>query len=110
MKLVSSLLSLPTAIIALAQSPGTFTAIGNMTAPRYGHTTTLLANGKVLIFGGTVSDWDDSQASAELYDPATRTFTATGMMGGTLLPDGRLLSITGPHSAETYDPLTGPWR
>jgi uncharacterized protein (TIGR03437 family) len=107
--LASSLLYMSAATIALAQSPGTFTATGNMTTPRFGHTTTLLANGKVVIFGGEVSDSDDHPANSELYDPGTRTFTATGMgvVGGTPLPDGRLLIFTGPLSAETYDPLTG---
>ena len=69
-----------------------------------------------------------SVASAELYDPATKTFTRTGEMtmarrghAATLLPRGRVL-ITGvyaggytagiatdptPISAELYDPPTG---
>jgi hypothetical protein len=67
---------------AKAQSPNTFAATGNMSMARAGHTATLLANGKVLIAGGVSSSelYGVVQASAELFDPATGTFTSTGTM------------------------------
>ena len=70
-------------------STGTFTSGPNMTAARERHTATLLPNGKVLIAGGRASggsstDDDDKRYtvlnSAELYDPAANTFTATPVM------------------------------
>lgn len=106
------------------QTAGIFTAVGTMGAARVYHTATLLGNGKVLIAGG----WDGSQslASAELYDPSTRTFAPTGSMitprhshTATLLADGRVLIAGGNgdftsrsngepiYSAELYDPSTG---
>src|SRR5262245_11148010 len=113
---------------AHAQSPETFVPTGNMTTTRSLHTATLLKDGRVLIAGGEANPdrtfapvtW----ASAELYDPATGTFSPTGSMTepreqhtATLLADGRVL-ITGGRrftpspifymaSAELYDPVTG---
>jgi hypothetical protein len=104
---------------------GMFSTAAAMVMPRAGHTATLLANGKVLLVGGSPS-WPPTAAvaaSAELYDPATNTFTATGApalgrRGGhsaTLLSDGKVLvtggddltSIEGRAEAEIYDPNAG---
>src|SRR6266852_1033866 len=107
--------------LAIAQPAGTFTATGNMITPRFGHTATLLPKGKVLIAGGYTFCYFDipclGPKSAELYDPMTGTFAATGSMTtahptrGILLPDGRVLltgrvgaSMPVVVGAELYDP------
>jgi hypothetical protein len=88
-----------------------FTA-NNMINPRFGHTATLLGNGKVLIVGS-------GDASAELYDPATDSFAATGSLNharssptATLLNTGTVLIVGGSTTAndataELYDPASG---
>jgi Kelch motif len=104
---------------------GTFTATGSMITARDGHTATLLLNGKVLIAGGETGGMTSASgsttlttlASAELYDPATGTFAATGDMKlarefhtATLLNNGKVLlagSDNGSASAELYDPTAG---
>jgi len=103
---------------------GMFTPTSSMNAARESHTATLLGNGKVLIAGGNAKAVIPgiSLASAEVYDPATGTFTLTGSMNAarqshsaTLLNNGKVL-ITGGFenspfpslaSAELYDPATG---
>jgi GH25 family lysozyme M1 (1,4-beta-N-acetylmuramidase) len=93
-----------------------------MIAARTEHTATLLPNGKVLVAGGT--DYTNTLASAELYDPITGAWTATGSMNtardfhtATLLPNGKVLvaggyDTNGPSltTAELYDPAIGTWR
>jgi WD40 repeat protein len=101
-----------------------WTATGAMMEARPGHTATLLLNGKVLVAGGYDPSFGDTVAmvaTAELYDPATGSWTATGPMlegryahTATLLADGRVLVAGGFNagllaSAELYDPATGTW-
>jgi hypothetical protein len=125
---------------------GKFSPTGSLIAGRMGHTATLLADGRVLIAGGSTFNYAAMAmtmayhpgtgggstiqktmtgpamlASAELYDPATGKFSATGSMTvgrashtATLLADGRVLMAGGGNegsaagaSAEIYDPKTG---
>jgi len=97
----------------------TFALIRPMTTARVSHTATLLKTNSVLIAGG----WDNtngnatSSASAELFNPATRTFKLTGSMNhprashsAVLLADGLVLIIGGDaagNTAEIYNPSTG---
>jgi large repetitive protein len=94
---------------------GSWTATGDMGTPRSDHTATLLPDGKVLVAGGVDHGGGGCcfLASAELYDPASGSWTATGSMGApnghtaTLLPNGKVL-VPGVPS-ELYDPATGSW-
>jgi len=103
---------------------GTWTATGSMATARAYHTATLLGNGKVLVAGGTnyvVAPNTTYFASAELYDPATGSWTTTGVLTdsrylhtATLLNNGKVLVAGGFNgidlaSAELYDPATGSW-
>jgi len=115
-----------------AQAPvsnTSWTFTGYLNTRREYHTATLLANGKVLVVGGhyyaCIGDSCDTFLNtAELYDPATGTWSYTGSLLGdrsyhaaTLLPSGQVLVVGGINShlgglntAELYDPATGSWR
>jgi len=101
-------------------STNEWSSAGSTLEPRgEGHTATLIDSG-VLITGGTDS------ALAEIYDPSTGRWSPAGTMmkarnwaSATLLDDGRVLvaggedsTVTGSKeldSAEIYDPSTGEW-
>jgi N-acetylneuraminic acid mutarotase len=79
--------------------------VGAMESPRAYHTATLLPDGKVLIAGGySQNQCGSNPIYAEIYDPATDSFTKTSNMNSdrsshqaTLLPD-RTVLITGGYS------------
>jgi hypothetical protein len=96
-----------------AQPAGAFSPTSSMNTGRYGHTATLLQDGRVLITGGYDVAGRKYLKSAEIYDPHTGTFSVTGDMAAprgfhaaTLLPNGRVL-VTSDGTAELYDPVSG---
>ncbi|EPX59692.1 High-affinity leucine-specific transport system, periplasmic binding protein LivK [Cystobacter fuscus DSM 2262] len=107
---------------------GTWSLTGPMISHRRYHSATLLPNGKVLVVGGAGgredSDWAWGISTAEVYDPASGTWSATSSMispryshTATLLPNGKVLIIGGitpaPErsvaTAEVYDPASDTW-
>lgn len=100
----------------------------HMTTTRAFHSATRLMDGRVLIVGGSHDIYSaDALATAEIFDPVARTFTATGSLilgrfdhTATLLPSGEVLiaggqinyygaPITFPSTitVELYDPIAG---
>jgi hypothetical protein len=74
-----------------------------------------LLDGRVLVTGESVGS-DVPTKAAELYDPSTGTWSATGskiqILGNQpllLLTDGKVLAFDGGYSPELYDPATGSW-
>ncbi len=103
---------------------GSWSQTGSLGQPRDSHTATMLRDGRVLVAGGEgQGSSKGALSSAELYDPATGTWSPTGSLGqareqhtAALLPDGRVLVAGGEgiggdalFSAELYDPVTGTW-
>lgn len=114
---------------------GKFSAVAaKMDSARAEHSATLIsgcncpADGKVLIAGGSsaTGSLGSTLRSAELYDPATGKFTATGAMKATRARHSATLLASGPlagnvliaggtsdesggdvATAELYDPTTG---
>ena len=102
----------------------TFTEAATPDQVRTGHTAIRLHDGRVLIIGGHGVGEDDTNITAELYDPATGRFSPTGSMSVSrgqnsvppersrafLLEDGRVVVTGGTRyewDIEIYDPSTG---
>src|SRR6266550_5369266 len=107
-----------------AATPFQWEFTGSLNIGREYHTATLLPSGKVLVACGGVAEAYafPYTNTAELYDPATGTWTFTGSLNNvrslhtaTLLPDGKVLVAGGwpeaisTGTAELYDPATGTW-
>jgi N-acetylneuraminic acid mutarotase len=112
--------------ISMRSSSQTWVPTGKLNGARWGHTATLLPNGRVLVAGGRAND--RSLATAEIYDPVKGSWSSTGSMiaprwGATaiLLPTGKVLVVGGDYAGspgptlglggvvELYDPDTGTW-
>ena len=108
-----------------AGQSGTWTPTGSL-ANTGTRTATLLPNGKVLVAGGYQRrgywpPYTYFATAAELYDPASGTWAATGIpvipfhsLTATLLPNGKVLvtgttPLTYSAVAELYDPRSGTW-
>ncbi len=108
----------------------TFRPTGSLGTARASHVSVLLHDGTVLVAGGNAGADGGSgsavQATAELYDPKSGSWTATGDMtarrhkhAGVTLRDGRVLVVGGSderdgrgvyRSAEIFDPKSGTFR
>jgi hypothetical protein len=88
----------------------------SMSQARIEMNATILPNGKVLAMGGSVNDEDAATASlrADLYDPATNTFTPAGSnlfprlyhSGSLLLPDATVMLTGGNPARGSYEQRT----
>jgi len=99
---------------------GTFTAVPSMSTPRRWHTATLLPDGRVLVAGGVPTSSNSiPTATAEIFDPASGTWSPAGSMntirgyhtatlvGSKVLLAGGYNGSATLNSAELYDPSTG---
>lgn len=99
---------------------GTWADVPDLPSVRGTTTAALLADGRALVSGGGVGTI--ALAAAELYDPKTNGWTATGALNqarrghqAVVLRDGRVLVAGGIAegsllaSAELFDPVAGTW-
>ncbi|WP_374524089.1 Kelch repeat-containing protein [Sphingopyxis sp.] len=96
---------------------GNFGAAGALAVPRYKHGAVRLANGDVLIVGGSdARDYDGKLRSVERFDVAAGRFVPAGELadarfkiadGLLLLPGGRVLVAAGDVAPEIFDVASG---
>jgi hypothetical protein len=102
-----------TELIDLSAATPKWTYGPNMSQARIEMNATILPNGKVIALGGSLNDEDTTTASlnADLYDPATNTFSSAGQnayarlyhSNSLLLPDATVLFIGGNPARGTYE-------
>jgi hypothetical protein len=115
-------------VIDVTSGTGTWRSVASMAVARRQSNATILADGKVLVTGGTNASGFNSPPSnaavlaAELWDPSTEHWTTLARMThyriyhstALLLPDGRVLSVgsgapaaaglTDDYTAEIFSP------
>ncbi len=111
---------------ALSAGAGSFGPTGSMGTARYAAAAAPLPDGRVLVAGGFYDDGlgDHYLASAEIFNPATNSFSSAGIGAMSVarhgavaapLPDGRVLVAGGDYndgtdhslaSAEVFNPAT----
>lgn len=108
-------------------SLGTWSSTGSMVSPRVGAAAIGLDDGRVLVVGGlSQAIFGVGLSSAEVFDPATESWTSVGSTGAqrvapalARLPGGDIL-VSGGHdgstffsttsaSAQTFDPSSDVW-
>jgi uncharacterized repeat protein (TIGR03803 family) len=107
---------------AAQTSVGAWSPAASLLDRRLSHVATRLADGRVLVAGGSSAYLAGHLASAEIFDPVTGKWTTTGSLTvprsspvAVLLPTGKVLVAGGSNlagvlrSAELYDPATGTW-
>lgn len=113
-----------TALIPNAQAESILDITPGITlpVPRAHHTATRLADGRILLAGGSQAP-DQHLAEVAIFNPATGSLTQAAPLhtprhdhSATLLRDGRVLVIGGYNlrqqwlgDAEVYDPATNTW-
>jgi N-acetylneuraminic acid mutarotase len=107
-------------------STGSWSPAGSMSTPRYEHTLTALADGRILAVGGYASSAASATplAAADVYDPVNNVWAPAspvtiGLAGhtATLLANGEVLVVGGyagssgtpTRGAELYAPSSDQW-
>ncbi len=103
-----------TEIIDMGASKPAWVYGPSMSQARIEMDAVILPNGKVLAVNGSLNDEDTTTASlnADLYDPASNTFSSAGAnafarlyhSGALLLPDATVLLLGGNPARGTYEP------
>lgn len=102
---------------------GMWMAAPSMATPRFGHTTTVLPDGRILVAGGNSGSAASpvNVSTCEIYDPVAGTWSGTGALiqarrahAAALTSAGLVIIAGGTNGAplnttEQFDPATGAW-